>query len=375
MAEAYAADDRRIEFSNSGVAGETYDHTAGLDEKIKLLRRAAAAHDHSIHANWHSFDYYVPQGGESRHGASAAGAEMMLPSVSGGRVEYGQASDYGNFANILDADGNVVIKTGHGDNRRTLPSSRDLPTATAGGGIMPDGLTVKGRDISSDQYQIARRIYQRGKQLGATDNEIRAAIATAIQESTLTNLSGGDRDSLGIFQQRPSMEWGSRSQIQNLDFAIDSFFEGRGSNPGMLDNRSRAGGDVYHQSHLTQRSAHPNAQRQWDQEAQSLVYAFSQVDGGQVARTQAASRIARNNVASHISPWERGIASSDREARASSTGGPVTLNITVNVNGAGSNVRQEVYEGAAAAVDEFEQRWRSGQRRSQPESSSDYSYS
>ena len=137
------------------------------------------------------------------------------------------------------------------------------------------GLTVKGNAATQEQIDIAQRIYQKGTSLGANSAEIQAAIATAIQESVLTNLSGGDRDSLGIFQQRPSMEWGSRSQIQDLDFAIESFFMGRGSNAGMIDNRGRAEGDVYQQSHLTQRSAHPDAPRQWDGEAATLLRAVS----------------------------------------------------------------------------------------------------
>ncbi|MBT9316288.1 M23 family metallopeptidase [Leptothoe spongobia] len=244
-----------------------------------------------------------------------------------------------------------------------LPAGGTAPRSMPNG-VMPEGLTVKGQAISSDQFSIAQRIYQHGSELGASDDEIRAAIATAIQESTLTNLSGGDRDSLGIFQQRPSMEWGSRGQIQDLDFAIESFFEGRGSNPGMIDNRGRAGGDAYYQSHLTQRSAHPDAPRQWDQEAQNLMNAF-----------QGNSRVARNNASAYVPPWERSGGGPDGGTRGSSTGGPVTLNITVNVNGAGSNARQEAYEGATAAVDEFERQWRSGSSRSQPESASDYSYS
>lgn len=136
-------------------------------------------------------------------------------------------------------------------------------------------LTVKGQAATQEQIGLAQRIYQVGSGLGANNREIQAAIATAIQESVLTNIRGGDRDSSGIFQQRPSMEWGTPGQIQNPDFAIESFFTGRGSNPGMIDNRGRAGGDVYQQSHLTQRSAHPDAPRQWDGEAAALLRAVS----------------------------------------------------------------------------------------------------
>ena len=39
------------------------------------------------------------------------------------------------------------------------------------------------------------------------------AIATAMQESKVRNVRFGDRDSLGLFQQRPSQGWGTAEQI------------------------------------------------------------------------------------------------------------------------------------------------------------------
>lgn len=139
-------------------------------------------------------------------------------------------------------------------------------------GIGTTGLTVKGQEITDSQFQYARTIARVGQQLGATVDEIRVAISTAIQESTLRNLGGGDRDSLGLFQQRPSMEWGSREQISNPEFAARSFFQGIGSNRGLLSTRG-ATNDLYARSHMVQRSAHPNAPRQWDAEARKLTEA------------------------------------------------------------------------------------------------------
>lgn len=133
MARAYEQQNRRIEFSNSAVADEIYDPNAPQADRISLLRRAAAAHSHSVSQNYYSFDYYIPQDGDSRHGASVRGAEMYLPSVPGGRIDYGTAGNYGNFAIIYDAAGNPIIKTGHGDNSRSLPSDRAFPAAAAAG--------------------------------------------------------------------------------------------------------------------------------------------------------------------------------------------------------------------------------------------------
>ena len=51
------------------------------------------------------------------------------------------------------------------------------------------------------------------------------AIATATQESKLYNIEHGDRDSLGLFQQRPSQGWGTREQILNPYYSINAFYD------------------------------------------------------------------------------------------------------------------------------------------------------
>ncbi|MCL8025711.1 hypothetical protein [Nocardioides bruguierae] len=51
------------------------------------------------------------------------------------------------------------------------------------------------------------------------------ALATAYQESDLYNLSTGDRDSLGLFQQRPSQGWGTEDEVQNPAYATNAFYD------------------------------------------------------------------------------------------------------------------------------------------------------
>lgn len=50
------------------------------------------------------------------------------------------------------------------------------------------------------------------------------ALATAMQESSLRNLSGGDRDSIGLFQQRPSQGWGTPAQLLDPVYASTKFY-------------------------------------------------------------------------------------------------------------------------------------------------------
>lgn len=79
--------------------------------------------------------------------------------------------------------------------------------------------------LSPSQQQIAQRIAEVGQQRGASQKQIQAALATGWVESRYRNLASGDRDSLGVFQQRPSQGWGSPSQVQNLDYAINAFYD------------------------------------------------------------------------------------------------------------------------------------------------------
>lgn len=51
------------------------------------------------------------------------------------------------------------------------------------------------------------------------------AIATAFQESRIHNLDYGDRDSVGLFQQRPSQGWGTRAQLMNPTYSINAFYD------------------------------------------------------------------------------------------------------------------------------------------------------
>jgi hypothetical protein len=51
-------------------------------------------------------------------------------------------------------------------------------------------------------------------------------IATAIQESSLRNIDYGDRDSVGLFQQRPSQGWGEVEQILDPYYSVGKFYDG-----------------------------------------------------------------------------------------------------------------------------------------------------
>ncbi|MEU9450697.1 heavy metal transporter [Streptomyces sp. NPDC048277] len=85
-----------------------------------------------------------------------------------------------------------------------------------------DGTTVTlDPDQASDAATIAAVAHARG----LPEQAVIIALATAIQESKLRNLAHGDRDSLGLFQQRPSQGWGSAAQIRDPVYAAGRFFD------------------------------------------------------------------------------------------------------------------------------------------------------
>ena len=60
---------------------------------------------------------------------------------------------------------------------------------------------------------------------GLPERALTIALATSLQESRLRNIDHGDRDSLGLFQQRPSQGWGTSQQILDPVYASNEFFD------------------------------------------------------------------------------------------------------------------------------------------------------
>jgi hypothetical protein len=95
------------------------------------------------------------------------------------------------------------------------------------------------------------------------------AYATAMQESKLHNLAYGDRDSIGVFQQRPSEGWGTASQLEDPVYATAAFFRALTKVPGWqqlpVDQAAQA----------VQHSADGSAYSQYDPMARAMAIAFT----------------------------------------------------------------------------------------------------
>jgi cell wall-associated NlpC family hydrolase len=80
------------------------------------------------------------------------------------------------------------------------------------------------RSLTADQAANADAIVSASMATsGESTRAARIALMTAMTESGLQNLDHGDRDSLGLFQQRPSQGWGTPAQLMDPTYATDAF--------------------------------------------------------------------------------------------------------------------------------------------------------
>ncbi|MEU5220261.1 hypothetical protein AB0G79_29255 [Streptomyces sp. NPDC020807] len=87
-------------------------------------------------------------------------------------------------------------------------------------------------EFTPEQASNAATISAVGTSRGLPERAVTIALATALQESALRNIEHGDRDSLGLFQQRPSMGWGTPAQIMDPVYSAGKFYEGLEKVPG-----------------------------------------------------------------------------------------------------------------------------------------------
>ncbi|GAA1142779.1 hypothetical protein [Nocardioides aquiterrae] len=87
--------------------------------------------------------------------------------------------------------------------------------------------TVSGRTVTltPEQAENAALITAVSVGRGMPARAATIALATAYQESKLYNLETGDRDSAGLFQQRPSQGWGTRAQVTDPYYATNAFYD------------------------------------------------------------------------------------------------------------------------------------------------------
>jgi len=212
--------------------------------------------------------------------------------VAAGETLSAVAQRYGiQLAWILSANGfspssiiypgqTIVIPAGA---PRTAPKATNpaaakpaVPTATR---LMIPASASDVVALTTAQQANAKTVIAVGRQLGVPEYGIVVALAAAAQESQLRNLPEGDRDSVGMFQQRPSVGWGSVQELSDPATATRRFYLGV-SGPsgtitrGLLDIPGWQSMTVTQAAQAVQGSAYPSAYAKWEASARAWLKAL-----------------------------------------------------------------------------------------------------
>lgn len=148
-------------------------------------------------------------------------------------------------------------------------------------------------EVALDSVQMANAatITAVGVRRKMPERAVVIALATALQESKLENRDDGDRDSIGLFQQRPSQGWGTATKIKDPRYASDKFYT------ALTKVKGWKAMTVTEAAQRVQRSAYPNAYAKWADESAVLAKALTGRATGAVACTVTGDPVLRGTAA------------------------------------------------------------------------------
>lgn len=123
--------------------------------------------------------------------------------------------------------------------------------------------------VSGEQAENAALISAIAVERGLPARAASIALATAYQESKLVNIDYGDRDSLGLFQQRPSQGWGTEEEILDPVYATNTFYDALEQVEGYEDM------EITVAAQTVQRSAFPDAYADHEADGRALASALT----------------------------------------------------------------------------------------------------
>ena len=129
------------------------------------------------------------------------------------------------------------------------------------------GDTVVQLDLEQAQYAALIAAVGVRRELPARATSI--ALAAAYQESKISNVNYGDRDSVGLFQQRPSQGWGTRDEILDPHYAIGAFYD------ALEEINGYQSMPIHEAAQAVQRSADGSAYEQHEVSARALASALT----------------------------------------------------------------------------------------------------
>lgn len=123
--------------------------------------------------------------------------------------------------------------------------------------------------VSPDQSHYTAIITGLAVRRGLSPRAASIAMATVYQETGIRNLDGGDRDSVGLFQQRPSQGWGSVEEIMDPHYSTGRFYD------ALVEVDGWESGDINDVAQEVQRSGYPDAYRDHVEDARVLASVYT----------------------------------------------------------------------------------------------------
>ncbi|AWB95320.1 hypothetical protein DCE93_06320 [Agromyces badenianii] len=235
----------------------------------------------------------LPGGGSSAPAPVTApvAAELSRHTVVSGDTMSGIAAAYGiSLDQMLSANGlsrqslifpgqSIVLPPAGATDAVAAPAPPPEPTAAPAPPAQIEPVVAVASvsvALTEEMRGNARIIIDVGRALGVSDHGIVVALAAAAQESGLRNVSHGDRDSLGLFQQRPSQGWGTVDEVLDPVRAASAFYGGAANpNPGrtrgLLDIAGWESLTVTQAAQGVQLSAYPDHYAKWEASARAWL--------------------------------------------------------------------------------------------------------
>jgi LysM repeat protein len=217
----------------------------------------------------------VPSGSASAAGPAPAvtNAVAVTPTASGSSYTIASGDTISAIATkfgvgtkaLLEANGLTLSSIIFSGQKLTIPGAPSIVAASS---------SSSSTYLSPEMKANATTIVRVGQRLGVPDYGIVIALAAAMQESSLRNIDYGDRDSIGLFQQRPSTGWGTKAQLLDPDYASRLFYGGssnpnRGVTVGLLEISGWESLSVTDAAQKVQISAFPDAYAKWETSARA----------------------------------------------------------------------------------------------------------
>ncbi|MGL3201183.1 MULTISPECIES: LysM peptidoglycan-binding domain-containing protein [Curtobacterium] len=246
----------------SGIASRIGVSTQSLLRANNLSQRSVIYPGQTLRVPSSSAPSAPASAAPARPASTAPSSSGHVKIASGDTIASIAAAHHVSVKALLAANGLSYTSTIYAGKTLVLPGA--TATAAVSTSTGSTGASVSSTVLSAEQWRNAATIVSVGRSLGVPQRGLVVALAAAMQESSLRNLSHGDRDSVGLFQQRPSQGWGSAASLQDPATAAKRFFAGNpGKTRGLLGVFGWASMSVTDAAQAVQVSAYPTAYAKW----------------------------------------------------------------------------------------------------------------